>query len=206
MRYTTAVNRLRTVAEACDRWGSVQGGLTEARLTAAYAYGPVLEEPGADVDLVCVALVIELPAEQLPWGAEPPECSSLASVLRLDKAPVLWRFRSSERPVWNHAIVRPLPVWTLEGVQHEALNALAELRAEHLRLPEPGAADLAAHTAQELATSAAHLRAVRDRYWDDTDWRRTHRSCGRHPENHLWDAVDGYLDLLDARRLETDSA
>jgi hypothetical protein len=206
MRYTTAVNRLRAIAEACDRWGSVQDGLTEARLTAAYAYGPVLERPGMDLDLVRVALVIGLPAEELPWGAEPPECSSLASVLRLDKAPVLWRFRSSERPVWNHAIHRPLPVWTLEGVQSEALDSLAELRAEPFRLPEPSAAELTRQTQQEFVTSMAHLRTVRDRYWDDADWRRAHRGGGRYPENHLWDAVNGYLDLLDARRPEADTA
>lgn len=62
MRYATAVGRLRAVAEACDRWGSVQDGLTETRLTAAYAYGPVLERMGADLDYVHVALVIDLPS------------------------------------------------------------------------------------------------------------------------------------------------
>ena len=40
--------------------------------------------------------------------------------------------------------------------------------------------------------------AVRDRYWDDMDWRRSHRRDSRYPEDHLWQAVDGYLDLLDA--------
>ena len=29
-------------------------------------------------------------------------------------------------------------------------------------------------------------------------WRREHRGYGRYPENELWDAVEGYLDLLDA--------
>lgn len=207
MRYMTAVGRLRTVAEACHRWGSIQDGLTEARLTAAYAYGPVLEEPGLDLEFVHVALVIDLPADELPWGAEPPQCSSLAAVLRLDKAPVLWRFRPSERPVWNHAIHRPLPIWTtLGGVQSEALDSLAELRAEPFRLPEPGMTELVDQTERELEASSAHLRAVRDRYWDDIAWRRAHRGDGRYPENYLWDAVDGYLDLLDARRPEAGTA
>ncbi len=160
MRHTTAVSRLRAVAEACDRWSSVQDGLTEARLTAAYAYGPVLEEPGSDSEFVHAALVIDLPAEELPWGAEPPECSSLAAVLRLDKAPVLWRPRPSERPVWNHSIRRPLPIWTLEGVRNEALDSLAELRAEPFRLPEPGVTELAGQAERELDTSRAHLRAL----------------------------------------------
>ena len=205
MRYTTAVSRLRAVAEACDRWSSVQDGLTEARLTAAYAYGRVLEEPGTDLDLVRVALVIDLPAQDLSWGAEPPECSCLAAALGLDKAPVLWCFRPLERPVWNHAIHRPLPIWTLEGVRNEALDSLAELRAEPFRLPDPGMTELAGQTAREFAASRAHLRAVRDRYWDDAEWRRARRGGGRYPETYLWNAVNGYLDLLDARRPEADT-
>jgi hypothetical protein len=37
--------------------------------------------------------------------------------------------------------------------------------------------------------------------WEwDHDWRREHRGYGRYPENDLWDAVEGYLDLLDASR------
>ena len=30
------------------------------------------------------------------------------------------------------------------------------------------------------------------------DWRRDHRGLGSYPENHLWAATDGYLDLLEA--------
>ena len=36
-------------------------------------------------------------------------------------------------------------------------------------------------------------------YWD-TDWRREHRGMGRYPENELWEAVEGYLDILSASR------
>jgi hypothetical protein len=38
---------------------------------------------------------------------------------------------------------------------------------------------------------------VRDSYWD-YDWRREIRGSGRYPEHELWEAVEGYLDLLDA--------
>ncbi|WP_291409525.1 hypothetical protein [Actinophytocola sp.] len=34
-------------------------------------------------------------------------------------------------------------------------------------------------------------------YWD-REWRHDNRGDGRYPENHLWEAVYGYLDLLDA--------
>ena len=104
--------------------------------------------------------------------------------------------------MWNHVIRRPMPIWTLEGVHGDALDALAERRAEPFRLAEPDAAEQAKQAGRELAASAAHLRSVRDRYWDDSGWRREHRGGGRYPEHHLWDAVDGYLDLLDAPRVE----
>ena len=202
MHYATAVRRLRAIAEDCAKWGSVLED-NETILIAAYAYGPVQAAPGADLDAVHIALVVDLPAEALPWGVEPPECSSLAFLLRLGKAPVLWRWRPAVWPVWNHAIRRPMPIWTLNGIQSDALDALSESRAEPFRLVEPDAAMQAEQFHSELAASAAHLRSVRDKYWDDQGWRREHRREGRYPEHHLWDAVDGYLDLLDARRRDT---
>ncbi|MFC5000687.1 hypothetical protein ACFPIJ_22965 [Dactylosporangium cerinum] len=43
--------------------------------------------------------------------------------------------------------------------------------------------------------SLAHLRRVEAGYWE-RDWRFAHRDNGVYPENHLWEAVSGYLDLL----------
>lgn len=156
----------------------------------------------SDLDVVHIALAVGLPAASLPWGVEPPECSSLPYLLRLDKAPVSWRWRPTEWPVWNHVIRRPMPIWTLTGIHSEALDALAERRAEPFRLAEPDVTEQTEQAARELAVSAAHLRSVRDRYWDDRGWRREHRGGGRYPEHHLWEAADGYLDLLDAPRDE----
>lgn len=34
----------------------------------------------------------------------------------------------------------------------------------------------------------------------ERDWRRENRGNYRYPENVLWEAVEGYLDLLDARQ------
>ena len=36
-------------------------------------------------------------------------------------------------------------------------------------------------------------------YWE-YDWRKEHRGPGRYPEHELWEAVEGYLDILDASR------
>ncbi|WP_194905807.1 DUF7711 family protein [Catenulispora rubra] len=197
MRHNTAVRRLRTIAEDCDKLGSLVDG--EDGIVALYTFGPLLDRPGEDLDAVNVALVVGLPADELPWGVEPPGCTALAHLLRLDKTPVLKRWRPAEWPVTNHEIRRPMPVWSREdGVQTAALDALAERRAEPFRLAGADDDMLAEQISRELETSTAHLRAVRDRYWDDVDWRRSQRHDGRYPEDHLWQAVDGYLDLLDA--------
>lgn len=38
------------------------------------------------------------------------------------------------------------------------------------------------------------------------NWRREHRGLGIYPENHLWDAAHGYLDLLTAVENRTDGS
>ncbi|WP_194895106.1 DUF7711 family protein [Catenulispora pinisilvae] len=196
MHFNTAVRRLRVIAEDCQKTGPLLDG--GDGLLAVYAFGPVLDHPGQDLEAANIVLVMGMSADELPWGVEPPKCSALARLLRLDKSPVLWRWRPAEWPVANHEIRGPMPIWSREdGVRTAALDALAERRAERFRLPDPDDDALAEQSARELQTSLAHLRAVRDRYWDDLDWQRSHRRDGRYPEDHLWQAVDGYLDLLD---------
>src|SRR5579872_5435563 len=63
----------------------------------------------------------------------------------------------------------------------------------------PESADERLQLRDDLDAALAHLREVRDRYWDH-DWRREHRGYGRYPENELWEAVEGFLDLVDASR------
>ena len=54
-----------------------------------------------------------------------------------------------------------------------------------------------AQRSAELQAALGHLRSVRDSYWD-YDWRRDNRGGGRYPEHELWEAVQAYLELLDA--------
>jgi hypothetical protein len=49
----------------------------------------------------------------------------------------------------------------------------------------------------ELAASLAHLQRVDAAYWEQ-EWRRERKGLGVHPEDHLWRATHGYLDLLAA--------
>jgi hypothetical protein len=164
---------------------------------AAYVFGAVLE-PGSNVDVVQLAFVLNLPADELTWYAQPPTCIGLPRLLEIDKAPVEWFWRPSVWPVANHRIVRPLRIWSLDdGPDTQAMDALARGEAEALRQPPPDAAQLDEQLREELAASLAHLRRVETGYWEH-EWRSDHKGFGFYPENYLWDAVHGYLDLLGA--------
>jgi hypothetical protein len=196
MRYETAIRRLRTIAARCQQ----AGGLWEDEpfLIGAYAFGAVLDTP-SDVEVVQVAFVLNLPPDELPWCAEPRSCIALAHLLEIDKAPVEWYWRPALRPVSNYLIQRPLRIWSLDGPDTPTLDALQHGDAERLRPPAPTLADARRQLADELAVSLAHLRRVEAGYWD-RGWRNSPRGSGVHPENHLWDAVHGYLGLIEASR------
>lgn len=200
MRRTAAARELQSMAEACTRitdrhaggWGS--GPMP----VAAYAYGDVLDPTGPDPALVRIALVLDLPPEDLPWQTNPPSCADLPYWLGLEKAPVAWVYRSAAMPVDNHVVVRPLLVWSPQrGVETGALDALVNSDVEALRLPAADPAELRARLEREAAVSVAHLSRVRDGYWEHS-WRSEHSGGGVYPEQHLWDAVNGYLDLARA--------
>ncbi|MFG2038911.1 hypothetical protein [Dactylosporangium sp. NPDC048998] len=189
---------MRTVVEGCQRFSEFSRG--EPVLVGVYVFGAVLE-PGTDVPVVQMAFVLDMPADELTWCAQPQSCVGLPSLLEIDKAPVEWYWRPSEWPVANHVIRRPLRVWSLDGPDTAALDALDRGEAEDLRLPAPTDAELHEQLTAELAASLAHLRRVEGGFWD-RDWRSAHRGLGIYPENHLWDAVHGYLDLLGATQID----
>jgi hypothetical protein len=203
VRYGRAVQRLEMIAERCQR---VSGRWDEAPpLVGVYAFGDVLDGP-EQVDVVQVALVLNHPAEELTWCARPTSCSGLPHLLELEKAPVDWYWRPAAWPVINHLIVRPLRIWSSDGVDTAALGALARRAAEPLRLPPPDPRqEPGEQLAFELEASLAYLHSVEDRFWD-REWRSEHRRSGIYPESHLWDAVHGYLDLLDAVRARRDAS
>lgn len=202
MRHETALRRLRTIAERCQQASGLW--VDEPFLVGAYVFGTVLEAR-AEVDVVQMAFVLNLPPDDLTWRAQPPSCASVPRLLEIDKAPVQWYWRPAQWPVSNHVIDRPLRIWSLVGPDTEALDALDRGDVEPHRLPAPTSADAREQLATELAASLAHLRHVQDRYWD-RDWRSAHHGSGIYPETHLWDAAHGYLDLLNADRAHDSAA
>jgi hypothetical protein len=125
MRHRRAVEKLRILAETCERvklfWFD-----TEPFLKAVYAFGEVLD--GADpLDDVQVAVAINLPPEEVPWESTPEGADWLADELRLSKGGFLYFWRSYLDPVWNHYIRGPVRVWSVDGGPDE--QALAALEA-----------------------------------------------------------------------------
>ncbi|MEV4291996.1 hypothetical protein AB0K40_41380 [Nonomuraea bangladeshensis] len=195
MQYRRAVQRLRRLAETCDQTRRVAAA--EPFLRAAYVFGGLLE--GADpVDALEVVLVLNLPPEEVTWGSQPPGTAWLVDFLELDKGGIVYWWRSRSDPVWNHHIREPVRFWSVEeGTDQDVLDALRDRRTALLRRETPGSAqDVRARTAEEREAALEHLREVHRSYWD-RKWRRDHRGIGRYPEHHLWEAVEGYLELLD---------
>lgn len=194
MRYRRAVEKLRELAQACEEvknWPPEDPFLLEADV-----FGGVL--CGADpLENVEVALVVNLPPEDVPWGSTPPGTLWLADRLRLSKGGYLYFWRSHLTPVWNHHIQGPVRFWSQKGADEAVLNALAERRFGELPRQEPDEEARKKQLGAELESALSHLRSVHGSYWD-RDWRREHRSYDRNPEDELWDAVDGYLQLRDA--------
>jgi hypothetical protein len=202
MRHETAVRRLRIIAARCQQASGLWDD--EPFLVGAYAFGAVLDAH-TDVEAVQVAFVLNLPPDELTWCAQPQSCVGLPHLLEIDKAPVAWCWRPALWPVSNHVIDRPLRIWSVDGPDTIAMDALERADAEPFRLPASTGAEVREQLMEEMAASLAHLQRVEAGYWE-RNWRNTHRGSGVYPENHLWNAVHGYLDLLTASRCFRDGA
>lgn len=195
MRYRRAVEKLRLLAEACEEiknWPPDE----DPFLLEAYVFGDVLS--GADpLEVVHVALVLNLPPDEVAWESEPDGAAWLGDRLRLSKGGFQYFWRSYLDPVWNHYIRGPVRFWSYDGPDEAVLTALGERRFGALQRLTPEPEVEREQVAAELNQALSRLRAVRDAYWDQ-QWRRDNRGSGRYPEHVLWEAVEGYLDLRDA--------
>ena len=197
MRYRRAVEKIRILAEACEDVSKRLPG-EEPLLLGAYVFGDVLN--GADpLEVVEVALVLNLPPDEVVWETTPRGTPWLADYLRLSKGGFGYFWRSHLGPVANHYIRGPVRFWSLDGPDELVLEALAERRLEELPRVRSAPEAQQDQLAGELEAALSRLRSIHASYWD-YDWRRENRGGGRYPEHELWEAVQGYLDLLDADR------
>lgn len=190
MRYQTAVRHLRSLAEECERPNRIGD---EPLLVGAYVFGDLLDGPD-ELERVQLAFVLNLPPEQVTWYADPSEGQWITDLLRLGKLPLEWYWRPQAWPAWNHYIRGPVRFWSLDGPDEQVLDALAERRLDGLprQWPEPAAER--EQLRAEVAAAYEHLRQVEQAYWE-REWRRTHKGYGVYPEDHLWRAVHGYIEL-----------
>jgi hypothetical protein len=143
MRYKRAVEKLRVLAEACERvkmfWFD-----TEPFLKAVYAFGEVVD--GADpLDAVQVAVAINLSPAEVPWESSPEGTDWLAEELRLSKGGFLYFWRSYLDPIWSHHIGVPVRIWSVDdGPDERALTALEGARLRVAEATDPGAGRWAA--------------------------------------------------------------
>jgi hypothetical protein len=197
MKFSTAIGRLRAITAELDR---IAGFDEDFLLEEAWVFGELLDRPD-QLDVVSLALVVDLPVEEVTWYARPAPAEALTSLLRFEKYPLRWFWRPTVWPVWNHAIDRAVRFWSKgTGADTTALEALADRRPDALTVVAPPDAEalrgqlLIDHDAARL-----HLRQVVDQY-DDPGWRREHKGFGVYPEDHLWWAAKGFLDLDAALR------
>jgi hypothetical protein len=195
VNWARAVHHVEAAAEECQRLHGLPPVSVPVQVTQLWAIGDVLGQP-RDLEVVTVALSVDLPVDEVPWRSQPPAAEHLLKMTRLPKNPVRVRWRSARAPVWNHEIRRPLLVWEASiGLIEEAIMALGQGHGEAAGLPDPTPEELTARVERELAISLAALRAraadYEARQWGPTKLGPT--------ADALWHAAEGYLDLLDAR-------
>jgi hypothetical protein len=199
VKYSTAVGRLRTIGAELDRFAGFD---EDFLLEEAWVFGELLDAPD-QFDVVSLALVVDLPPEEVTWCARPAPAEAVTSLLRFEKYPLRWFWRPTVWPVWNHAIDRAVRFWSKRaGADAAALDALASRRLDDLMVVAPPDAEaLRGQLLIDHEAARLHLRQVVDQY-DDPGWRREHKGFGVHPEDHLWWAAKGFLEL-DAALRET---
>jgi hypothetical protein len=194
VKWSRAIYHVEALARRCAEMSDspTAGFLLPVR--QLWAHGDVLGSP-RDLDVVQVALSVDLPAEEVPWLGRPSGAEHWANAMRLTRNPVVALWRSVHAPVWNHEIVRPVLVWEQPArVFEEALAALRAGDAERVRPPAPTAAALRTRLEDDIAVSLSSLRQ-RTATYERERWSRGKLAP---LADALWEASAGYVDLVDA--------
>ena len=196
VKRATAIGHLAEMAEVATealRFRDTQIGWP---LEEMWVGGELLG-PADMLEAGLVVLVLDVPAEELPWLARHPAGEWVGDQLRLGKRPMLWSYRPVDRPVWGPEHRRLVRFWTArDGTDHVVIDALRSLRFDDLAVIEPTDQELTVQMPAELERSRRHLRTIVDDYWDPA-WRRHHKGPDESPEDHLWRAATAVADILD---------
>ena len=191
MKWSRAVHHLAELAEKC---GELPSSFFRFQVVELWAFGELLDVP-RELEVIEVALVTDLPVDEVPWRTQPVGAEHWANSTRLSRNPIHALWRSKDAPVWNHYIERPALVWSAEhGINEEALVAVSDGAGELVRTAAPAPEELRKRVEDELAVS---LRALRKANQEYTDRRWAPGKLTPHADA-LWHTTTGYLDLLDA--------
>lgn len=193
MKWTRASQHVEALATACEAARALP--LPVTRLSV---FGPFL---AATQDLAAVDVAIEVDLPEVPWRSVPQGAAHWANATKLSRNPFSPVWRSAQAPVWNHFVVRPVPVWTVsDGVLTDTLAAIQDGTVARPDAPGPG--ELRDRIEAELAVSLAALRSC-TRAYEEKRWRPGKLEP---VADALWSVTDGYLDLLDARQASASSS
>jgi hypothetical protein len=193
MRRSTAVGQVERMVDAASDIHRLNAHGLDIPLLEVWVGGAILD-PVDRIDSYDVALMLDVPTDEVTWRAHDPAGDWIADRMRLTKLPVAWFVRPAGRPAYDRRMCRMIRVWSTAGTDRDAID--------RLRRRDPTLRDAAApvdttHLATELAESRRHLATVLDRYHDHA-WRREHTGGGVHPEDHLWRAAQAVRELTDA--------
>jgi hypothetical protein len=192
VKWSRAVHHLAELAEKC---GESPASFFRFQVVELWVFGDLLGVQ-KDLDVIEVALVTDLPVDEVPWLTEPLGAEHWANSTRLSRNPFSAVWRSAGAPVWNHRVERPALIWSAAGgIDEEALVAVSDGTAEPVRQAAPSPEELGQRIDDELAVSLAALRRANQDY---TDRRWAPGKLTPHSDA-LWRTTTGYLDLLDAR-------
>ncbi|RAS61111.1 hypothetical protein C8D87_11059 [Lentzea atacamensis] len=183
------------LAELAEKCGELPASFFRFQVVELWVFGGLLDVP-KDLDVIEVALVTDLPVDEVPWLSEPVGAEHWANSTRLSRNPFEAVWRSKDAPVWNHRVERPALIWSAaDGIDEEALVAVSDGTAELVRQAAPSPEELRRRVEDELEVS---LRALRRANQDYTDRRWSPGKLTPYSDA-LWRTTTGYLDLLDAQ-------
>ncbi|MEC3974096.1 DUF7711 family protein [Amycolatopsis sp. H20-H5] len=196
MKWATAIRTLKDLALAANQVADSSYTLPVTQLWAAWE---ILGKPQDDLAWVTVGVVVDLPVDEVAWLTKPRGAEHWEYSTRAAKMPAVTLWRSAHAPVWNHWLDRPAQFWDHEtGLAEDVLDALRAGKGEDVRAPAPSEDEFRARQQDDIAVS---LKAVRERTrtYEERRWKPGKLTAVSDP---LWEATNGYVDLVDGERGE----
>ncbi|RKS77908.1 hypothetical protein CLV35_1611 [Motilibacter peucedani] len=154
MRRSRALHHLDDLVAAAGRLAA-PGSIVSLPVRSLWVSG-ALADGAAELEVVQVAVALDMPADDLPLHLEPAGAQHWANAAGVATKPVTLLWRSTRAPLRTAGLERPLQVWdSATGRVDAALDALAEGAADVLREVEPPAEQLLAGLEADRDVSCA---------------------------------------------------